>query len=292
MPYTDTDDVRIYYEVFGRPGDPLVVLISGGGAQLLSWRPELIGLLVAEGLRVVRFDNRDTGLSHRFGGTEDLDGGYGLGDMGDDVVRILDDLGIEAAHVVGHSMGGMMAQMVAIEHPERVRGLGLISTIPGQDPRYVLHERADLGAVSQRHPRELLVAGAGEYARSASSARYPIDVEWMRRAAGEAYDRGYAPEGFARQWSALFRAPERLELLRAVTVPALVLHGRDDDALHWSASVDIAAALQCAELQVHPGMGHLIPDGLWPVLVDGIARTVRHGEELAPSSRPGDGAGR
>jgi pimeloyl-ACP methyl ester carboxylesterase len=282
MPYTSTDDVTLYYEVFGDAADPLVVLIAGGGAQLLAWREEFIELLVAQGLRVVRFDNRDTGFSQRFGGPEDVDGGYGLSELGDDVVRVLDHLGVAAAHLAGHSMGGMMAQMVAIEHPERVLSLGLLSTIPGRGPRWVLHgDRPELQQTPVRVPRDLQVEGAGEYARVAGSERYPIDVEWMRWAAGEAFDRGDAPEGFARQWAALLRAPERLEQLRAVTVPAFIFHGRDDDTCGWLAAVDMAEALPEAELQVHPGMGHLIPSGLWPQLADGIARTARRGEELA-----------
>ncbi|WP_072314911.1 alpha/beta fold hydrolase [Agrococcus sp. Marseille-P2731] len=286
MPHTTTDDVGLYYEVFGREADPLVVLISGGGAQLLSWRTELIDLLVAEGFRVVRFDNRDTGLSRRFGGPEDIDGGYSVSDLGDDVVRVLDTLGVEAAHLVGHSMGGIMAQMVAIEHPERVLSLGLLSTLPGRDDRYV--GQPDPGGERTAPvplPRDVLVAGAGEYARVAGSERYPIDVEWMQQAAGEAFDRGNFPDGFARQWSALLRQPERLGQLRSVTAPALVFHGREDDVVLWQAAVEIAAAMPEAELQVHSGMGHLIPDALWPVLVDGIARTARRGEALAARER-------
>lgn len=282
MPYTDVDDISIYYEAFGREDDPLVVLISGGGAQLLSWRPEFIEQIVAEGFRVVRFDNRDTGFSPRFGGVDDLDGGYDLIDLADDVVRILDTLGVPAAHLVGHSMGGMMAQMVAIHHPERVRSLGLLSTIPGQSDRWVLHgPRPELQQPPVRYPRDVLVEGSGAFAAAAGSERHPLDVEWMRWAAGEAFDRGDAPEGFSRQWAALLRAPERLDDLRRVTVPALLFHGRDDDVCGWLAAVDTAEAMPQAELQVHPGMGHLIPPSLHAELVDGIVRTARHGEHLA-----------
>jgi pimeloyl-ACP methyl ester carboxylesterase len=282
MPYTDSDDVSIYFEVFGPESAPVVVLISGGGAQLLSWRPAFVDLLVAEGFRVVRFDNRDTGLSARFGGPEDVDGGYGLLDLAEDVVRVLDTLGVPAAHLVGHSMGGMMAQMVAIHHPARVRSLSLLSTIPGRSDRWVLHgPRPELQEVPQRFPREVLVDAAGAFAAAAGSERYPLDVEWMRQAAGEAFDRGYAPEGFSRQWAALLRAPERLEDLGRVAVPSFVFHGRDDDTCGWLAAVDMAEVLPHAELQVHPGMGHLIPPGLYPQLVDGIVRTARLGEARA-----------
>lgn len=273
MPHTSTDGTRIFYEVVGEPAHPLIVLVSGGGAQLLSWRPEFVALLVAEGFRVVRFDNRDTGLSQRFGGPEDIDGGYGLSDMGDDVLRVLDDLGVAAAHIVGHSMGGMIAQIAALDNPERVLSLGLLSTIPGQDPRYVLHE-APVMEVPQRYSREQLVEATRAYAQPVPGRRYQLDQEWLVWATGEAYDRGYWPDGFTRQWAALYRAPERLERLRGVTVPALVLHGRDDDVLHWSAAVDIAEAMPGAELQIHPDMGHLIPSELWPTLVEGIVRTA------------------
>jgi pimeloyl-ACP methyl ester carboxylesterase len=279
MPYTDIDDVAIYYEVFGEPDAPLIVFISGGGAQMLSWREEFLARFTEQGFRVVRFDNRDTGLSQRFGGPEDVDGGYDLSDLADDVVRVLDHLGVDAAHLVGHSMGGMMAQMVAIHHPERVRSLGLLSTIPGHDPRWVLHDsRDELQETPQRFAREVLIEGAGAYAAAAGSDRYPLDVEWMRWASGEAFDRGYFPEGFSRQWAALLRAPERLDDLRTVTAPTLIFHGRDDDVCGWLAAVAMAEAMPHAELQVHPGMGHLIPSSLYPELVDGIVRTARWAE--------------
>lgn len=281
MPYTDTDDVSIYYEVEGDPADPVIVLIAGGGAQLIAWRDELRAMLVGEGFRVVRFDNRDVGLSQRFGGEADIDGGYELGDMGDDVLRVLDHLGVDAAHLVGHSMGGMMAQMVAIEHPKRVLSLGLLSTIPGQAPRYILHgERPELLEAPARYTREESVTAMAGFAAPIPGARYQPDLEWEVWATGEAYDRGYSPEGYSRQWAALRRAPERLDLLRSVTVPTLVLHGRADDVLHWCSAVEIAEAMPAAELHVLPDMGHLIPAELWPTLVAGIVRTARHGESL------------
>lgn len=293
MPLTDSP--AIYYEVSGDGGAaPTVVLLSGGGAQLISWHEDLVAMLVDRGLRIVRMDNRDVGLSARFGGPGDIEGGYDLSDMSDDVIRVLDHLDVPAAHLVGHSMGGMMAQMAAIEHPDRVLSLGLISTIPGQDPRYILHDdRAELRQAPVRFTREQIVAGAIAYSvEQSGEGRYPVDAEWMAWAAGTAFDRGYAPEGFARQWSALLRAPERLEALRRIDVPALVFHGREDDVLHWVSAVDMAEALPRAELQVHPGMGHLIAHQLWPELVAGIVRTVHRTAGSAAESVPAVSAGK
>lgn len=286
MPYTDGDDVKIYYEVAGLGPDPLIILISGGGAQLISWDERFVAQLVDAGFRVVRFDNRDTGLSQRFGGEEDVDGGYELADLADDVLRVMDQLEAPAAHLVGHSMGGMMAQMVAIRHPERVRSLGLLSTIPGREGGYVLHgERPELQTAPMRMSREQAVAFAEAAIRALPPRRYDTQVQWHRDRAALAYDRGYAPEGYARQWAALLRAPERLEQLRSVTVPALVFHGRDDELLHWRSAVDLADALAGAELQIHAEVGHLIPHELWPDLAAAIVRTATRGQEHA--GRPG-----
>lgn len=280
MPYTESAAVRLYYEEFGSETDPLLVLVSGGGAQLLSWDEDFIAHLTDGGLRVVRFDNRDTGFSERFGAEDDVDGGYDLADMGDDILHIMDHLGVDSAHIAGHSMGGMMAQTVAIAHPERVRSLGLLSTIPGRSPRYVLHgERPELLEAPIRVTREQAVAFAEAAVSSTPRGRYDPQVQWHVAKAGEAYDRGYAPEGYARQWAALRRAPERLEDLRSVAVPTLVFHGRDDDVLHWHSAVDIAEAIAGSELQVQPDMGHLIPHELWPDLAQALLRTARRAEE-------------
>lgn len=286
MPYADADGVSIYYEEAGDPSDPALVLISGGGAQLISWDEQLVALLTAEGFRVVRFDNRDTGYSQRFGDEATIDGGYDLADMARDVVGVLDHLGATSAHLVGHSMGAMMAQVVAIDHPDRVRSLGLLSTIPGRDPRYVLHgDRPELRVAPTRYTRDEAIEFAVAAVRPTSPQRYDPQEQWHRERAALAYDRGYAPEGFARQWSALLHAPDRLERLRDVAVPTLVFHGRDDDVLHWCAAVDIAEAIAGSELQIHPDMGHLIPWELWPDLVAAIVRTARHGEKVAPAGR-------
>jgi pimeloyl-ACP methyl ester carboxylesterase len=280
MPHTNTDEIELYYEVHGADADPVLVLISGGGAQLISWPGQFVDRLVAEGFRVVRFDNRDTGLSHRSGGPTDVDGGYAMEEMADDVMRVLDTLGVPAAHLVGHSMGGIVAQMAVLGHPQRVLSLGLLSTLPGKDRRYVLHADPVI-AVPPRYPLEQLVQLSEQYAQADSNGRYDPQLAWHREAAIQAYERGYFPEGAIRQWSAMLRAPERTELLAAVTVPTLVFHGREDGSLHWSAAVEIAQAIPGSELQIHPDMGHLIPWELWPELLGGIARTTRRGEELA-----------
>lgn len=278
MPYTTNE--QLYYEVFGDDSAPLIVLISGGGAQLISWDEEFITLITEQGFRVVRFDNRDTGFSARHGGPEDVDGGYNLIDLADDVFSIMDALGVPCAHLVGHSMGGMIAQLAAIHSPARVASIGLLSTLPGQDPRYVLHgDHAELLSTPVRIPRETAVAFAEMLVSAAPATRYDPQVQWHRAAAGLAYDRGYAPEGYARQWAACLRAPERLDDLRTVTIPALVFHGRDDAVVHYSAALDLADALAAAELQIHPQVGHLIPHELWPELAGAIVRTAQRGEE-------------
>lgn len=277
MPHTTTDDVAIWYEIEGPADGEALVLISGGGAQLLAWQPGFLAPLVDAGFRVIRFDNRDTGMSQRFGGPDDLDGHYGLEDMALDVVRILDSEGIDAAHVVGHSMGGIIAQLLAIHHPERTRSITLVSTIPGTDPAWVV--TPGLPEIYTRpqefHSRETVVEGSLKM-----QAWYHQGSDWnadaARAIAELAYDRGYHPDGIPRQWAALMRADyDRRGQLSRVTAPVLILHGRDDETCHWKAALDTAEAVPDAELHVYPGMGHLLVENLWPEYTGLIIRHAR-----------------
>ncbi|MCW4385361.1 alpha/beta fold hydrolase [Salinibacterium sp. SYSU T00001] len=280
MPHARRDNVEIYYETMGEASGVPLVLLEGTGAQLIGWREEFCRMLVAQGFHVIRMDNRDVGLSQKFGGPEDIDGGYELSDMAEDVTRVLDDLGLASAHIAGRSMGGMMAQMLAIEHPERVRSLALLYSTPGKDRRWVLHgELPALQAVQPRISREEAIEFAALIERPTAPGPYAWDEAWTREAAATAYDRCYAPDGVPRQWAALMRAPERLERLRAVTAPTVLLHGREDPVLSWRASADMAEVIVGAELHVYPGMGHGLPRELWPEMVQAITRTALRGEK-------------
>ncbi|PSL00319.1 pimeloyl-ACP methyl ester carboxylesterase [Murinocardiopsis flavida] len=288
MPYAPSAKSRIYYETFGGSDGMPLVLIEGGFTQMVGWAPEFIEQLTEAGFLVVAFDNRDSGLSTHFGGPDDLDGGYGIEDLADDVTAVLDHAAIASAHVAGRSMGGMIAQMLAIRSPERVRSLGLFYSIPGRDKRYILHgDREELDSPQRRFPLGELL----ENALAAHRAFMPHGDAWgesrwyedeTRRYITRAYERRYSPDGAPRQWRALKRAPERLERLKAVDVPTAVIHGRADHVLHWCAAVDIAAAMPASELHVYPGMGHFFPPALIPDFVRILLRTARQAER-----RPG-----
>lgn len=264
----------IWYEESGDPQGMPLVLLAGFGAQLIWWRDELCAALAD--FRVIRVDNRDVGRSRRFGGPADLDAGYGVADMADDVVRVLDAAGVDRAHVAGHSMGGIIAQMLVLAHPGRVASMTLLSTIPEIDPKYVLHDdgTALMSVVQPRYSRDEFVERWVVWAGDGHVGASPFDEDWVRTMAALHYDRGYCPDGQPRQWAALLRAPKRLARLSTVSVPTLVVHGRLDADLHWRAAVDMAAAIEGAELQVYGEMGHELPRALWPDLVAGITRTA------------------
>lgn len=284
MPRAPITDGVIHYETNGNDNGLPLVLVEGGWTQLIGWAPDFIDQLGDAGFRVLALDNRDTGLSTHFGGPEDLDGGYGLEEMADDVAAVINHAGLGSAHVAGRSMGGMIAQMLAIRHPDLVRSLGLFYSIPGRDKRYILHgDRPELFSPQRRIPRDELLASA----LAAHHGFMPDGDTWgekawyedeTRRYVGGAYDRHYSPDGAPRQWAALRRAPERLDDLRRVMVPTTVIHGREDHVLHWSAAVDIAEAMPQSELHIHPGLGHFFPPALIPSFVDSLARVARQGE--------------
>ncbi|XVQ84221.1 alpha/beta fold hydrolase [Microbispora siamensis] len=271
--------IEICYEVFGEPGGRPVVLIMGLGAQMISWPEELIGLLVESGHRVVRFDNRDAGLSTHFTPADDSAPApsYTLDDMADDTVGLMDVLGWESAHVVGASMGGMIAQALAIRHPARVRTLTSIMSTPG--PRVGRATEAAMTALMAppARDRDEAIARAVATARVVGSPGYEMDVERVTRVAVEAYDRGFDPAGTARQFTAIRISGDRTEGLRGLSVPALVIHGEDDPLVTPEGGTATADAIPGAKLLTFPGMGHDLPRPLWPVIAEAIAELTGRG---------------
>lgn len=280
MPVTTTDDIAIHFEVTGEAGAPLV-LIGGGATHLIDWREEFVAMLVAEGFQVIRYDHRDIGLSPRFGGPDDVDGGYDLDDLADDVLRILDTLGIASAHLAGHSMGGIIAQYLALDHPDRVRSMVLMSTIPGLDRDAYLTgpqvTHADLVPFPALPP-ELALDQFVATQRGMHAEAFVFDEEDERAHAARQIARGYDPNGFQRHMSALLRATDRLPRLRTLTLPTAVIHGSDDPGLKPRAAELIAEAIPGATLHIHEGMGHRIERALWPDHVAVIAATARRAD--------------
>ncbi|GAA0239752.1 alpha/beta hydrolase [Cryptosporangium japonicum] len=275
---TTAPGVTIHYETDGDPAGKPLVLVHGGGAQLIGWADEFVAMLVGAGFHVIRPDNRDVGLSQQTGGPDDLTATYDISDMAADVVALLDHLGIERAHLTGMSLGGYIVQLVAIEHPERVASLGLMSTSPSSEPEFLVGAHGDGQPVTT--PPELLDRDAyvtmfvnGQ--RGWHSPGFPFDEDESRALAARYYDRVYRPDGLVRQWNAMLNGPlERREALRKVDVPAVVIHGRGDGTLHWRAATAFAELLPQAEILLFEGMGHDVPRELWPDFVRGIARAA------------------
>jgi pimeloyl-ACP methyl ester carboxylesterase len=277
--------IEIAYETFGDPSARPLLLVMGLGAQMIVWHDEFCGALADRGFHVVRFDNRDAGLSTHMHDAPAPDvaaamsgdtssASYTLEDMADDSVGLLDELGIDAAHVVGASMGGMIAQTIAIRHLQRVRSLTSIMSTPG--PRIGPPTQAAAAALLAPSPtsREEAVERALAATKVIGSPGFPADEEWVAESAGLAYDRAFDPPAFARQFLAIHASGDRTEALRGVRVPTLVVHGADDPLVSLPGGEATAAAIPEAELLVIPGMGHNMPRQVWPQIADAIVRTA------------------
>ncbi|HEX4109190.1 MAG TPA: alpha/beta fold hydrolase [Solirubrobacteraceae bacterium] len=274
--------VELCLEEFGRAADPVLVLIMGIGTQLIGWEEAFCRQLADGGsLRVVRFDNRDVGHSTWFtqagrpdlgavAGGEDSGLAYTLSDMAGDVVGLLDALGADRAHVAGASMGGMIAQLVAIAHPDRIASLISIMSrtgAPGEgestpEAVEVLLRPAPAGRqayIDAGLPSALVIGSPGL-----------IDEQPMRRRRATAFDRGLNPEGFMRQMAAIFADGDRTERLAGVRAPTLVLHGEADVLIDPSGGRATAAAIPGARFALIPGMGHDLPEARWPAIVAAI----------------------
>ncbi len=281
--------IEIAYETFGDAGGRPLLLVMGLGTQMLAWHEDFCGLLTDRGFFVVRFDNRDIGLSTHlhdapppdllavFGG-DTSSASYTLDDMADDAAGLLDALGIERAHVVGASLGGMIAQTLAVRHPGRV--LSLTSIMSTCAPH--------IGSATQEALAVLLAAPATDRAsaieralatyRVIGSPGYPLDEQWLSEVAGTAYDRGYDPVGVVRQLVAMHASGDRRQALRSLDVPTLVLHGEEDPLVQVAGGRATAEAVPGAELVTYPGMGHNLPRDLWPEIVDRITALADRAE--------------
>jgi pimeloyl-ACP methyl ester carboxylesterase len=299
MPRVRANGIDIEYESFGRESDPVILLIMGFAAQLIFWPESLCGGLAATGFRVVRFDNRDIGKSTHLtdraapdlaklwekvssGGEPEVP--YSLSDMADDAVGLLDALGAGRAHIVGASMGGMIAQLVAVNHSERTKSLTSIMSTTGR--RDLPPGNPETLTVLTRPPkstsREDLIENGMLVRHALASPGFPASEADARAFLEQVVDRApYDPNGIARQLAAIVAAPPRNELLKAVRCPALVLHGESDPLLPVAAAKDTAASIPGAELVVIPGMSHGFPESLVPVLLKHIGDFVARAEGRA-----------
>ncbi len=269
----------------GDPADPPVLLVAGLGAQLISWDDGFCRALADRGLYVVRFDNRDAGLSTHLGESP-AEPAYALSDLAGDAAGLVDELGLGSVHVVGASMGGMIAQLVAIEHPDRVRSLTSIMSTTG-DPTVGEASQAAIAALTAPPAltREAVLDGAVVANRIMGSPDHPMAADEVRARAGRAFDRAYDPVGFGRQLQACLTTPDRTEALRRLDLPTLVIHGAADTLIGVSGGRATAAAVPGAELLVLDGVGHEVPEGVWPLVVDRIAALVARAEERSTVGR-------
>ncbi|TMR89626.1 alpha/beta fold hydrolase [Nonomuraea basaltis] len=248
----------------------------GLGAQLIHWDEDFCRLLAEQGHHVVRFDNRDVGLSTHFHDAGVPEAGapapYLLDDLADDAAGLMDALGWPAAHVVGASMGGMIAQALAIRHPARVLTLTSIMSTTG--PRVAPPTPAAIAALTATPPadRAAVLEQALQTWSVIGSPGYELDRERITMMAGLAYDRCFDPAGTARQLAAIMDSGSRTEQLARVTVPTLVLHGEEDQLVPVEGGRATAAAVPGARLVTYPGMGHDLPRPLWPALVTEITK--------------------
>lgn len=284
MPVARANGIEICFDTFGDAADPTVLLVMGLGSQMIHWDPEFCAAVADRGFHVVRFDNRDTGESTRFDAPVDVltlmsSAGAGdrasvpylLSDMAADAVGVLDHLGVERAHVFGVSMGGMIAQTIALEHPTRVLTLTSVMSTTG-DPDVGTPTGEAMTALLAPPPqdRDQYMDRAVHHAGVWGSPGL-FDPVRLRRTAGQAWDRGYDPAGTARQLAAILASGSRSAELAALAVPTLVIHGTADTLVQPSGGERTAEVIPDAKLLMIEGMGHDLAPPVWPRLVDALA---------------------
>jgi pimeloyl-ACP methyl ester carboxylesterase len=291
--------IKLEYEDFGPARAETILLIMGLGAQLTRWPLGLIELLTARGYRVIRYDNRDVGLSHRFHAAGPANvaqimadamaaktpkAAYTLNDMADDAAGLLDALKIYRAHIVGASMGGMIAQMVAANH--QARTLSLTSIMSSTGNRALPPAKPEAMAVLMTRPEsqdlEAIVAHGMRAQKTIGSPAYPASDAELRARIEEDFHRAYYPDGFSRQMAAIIASGDRREALKKIIAPTVVLHGADDPLVPIDGGRDTAANIGGAELRVVPGMGHDLPVQLFPVVIEAIEAAAARARDRSP----------
>jgi pimeloyl-ACP methyl ester carboxylesterase len=294
MPVARNGEVSIHYEPIGDEGDPTLIIINGLGSQSTNYRMEWCEMFAAEGFRVVRFDNRDVGLSTHFtDAVPDLDAvltalgsgdppplAYTLADMATDAVAVLDDLGVDTAHVMGLSMGGMITQHLAISHPDRLRSMTSVMSSTGDpDVGQAAPESIELMVAPSPTDRDSYIARTIKGLHTWGSPAWQDD-DRTAAIAGEAFDRAFDPAGQTRQYLAILSDGSRTSALARVDLPALVIHGSEDRLVDPSGGRRTAEAIPGARFELIEGMGHDYPPQVWARWVE-LVTTHAHAADAA-----------
>ncbi|MDG1819131.1 MAG: alpha/beta hydrolase [Porticoccaceae bacterium] len=285
--FVQANGLRIAYEEFGDPNDPAIVLVAGLFNQLVRWPVALCELLVARGYRVIRFDNRDIGLSDKMDGARapgllrlflvsqfavPVKTPYTLDDMAEDTIGLMDALNIQAAHIVGMSMGGMISQIVAARYPKRILSLTSIMSTSGVRGKGVPSIPVSLQMIKPVTKTRSALDNSVDIWRMIGSPAYPVSDEEARQILQAEQQRSNNPAAYMRQIAAIKAAPNRIELLRSIKVPVLIIHGKQDRLVPVSGGIDTAKYIPHAKLCLFEGMGHNLPKPLLAKFAELIAR--------------------
>jgi pimeloyl-ACP methyl ester carboxylesterase len=289
--------ITLCYETFGERSDPTALLIMGLGTQMVAWQEDFCLELAGRGFHVVRFDNRDIGRSTHVAGRppsiaelltrSSRAARYTLADMADDTSALLSELGLSPAHIIGASMGGMIAQTLAARHPHDVRSL--VSIMSNTGSRRSGQPSLRIYPIFLRRPpqgRDALIAHTEALFAAIGSPGLPRDAADIRAIATASYERGHDPAGSGRQLAAIIASGNRTAELETITAPTLVVHGTADPLVAPSGGRATKRAIPGAQLMMIEGMGHDMPRAIWPQLIDAIAAHAHHADERQPVSVP------
>jgi len=292
MPNVTANEIQIEYDTFGDPSSPPLLLIMGLGEQMIGWDEELCKQLASRDLYVIRFDNRDVGLSSKIDEAgvpnavevfaalmkgEEANIPYTLDDMAVDTIGLLDALNIEKVHIFGVSLGGMIAQIIAIRYPSRVWSLTSMASITG-NPGLPLGKPELFVELVNPPPteREAYIENRVNLILALAGSRFPMDKQRTREHLEQSYGRSYYPPGIARHGVAGAVNSDRTQDLKSVLAPTLVVHGSEDPLFPVEQGKAIATAVPGAKLLIIEGMGHAFPPEVWPLLVDAIDKHIRN----------------